>query len=304
MTTPLVSIVIPCFNQAHFLAEAIESALFQSHSAVEVLVVDDGSTDNTAAVAARFPIVRYIRQENRGLGKARNTGIGESQGEFLIFLDSDDRLLPNAAASGLRRLAERPECVFAWGRHRLIRYDGTPIREREIPLSAETYVDLLRGNAIGLPASVLYRRSVFEKAGLFDIRFTPCEDYELYLRIARRFPICHHSDLVAEYRIHGGSLSSQRGRMLRASLKTLRAQKGYLGPGGAARQAYRLGLASCREIHGRNLAENLAGSVREGRLFDALPGLLTLLRYDPRRMISLLQDRGAGRRRREGLRNN
>ena len=96
---PLVSVVIPCFNQARFLGAAIASALAQTHTPVEVVVVDDGSTDDTAAVTARFPGVRYVRQENAGLSAARNTGLGKSRGAYLAFLDADDVLLPRAAES-------------------------------------------------------------------------------------------------------------------------------------------------------------------------------------------------------------
>ena len=99
----LVTVVIPCYNGAAYLAEAIQSGLMQSHSSVEVLVIDDGSTDGSPAIAQGYP-VRYIRQENRGLSSARNTGIAQSRGQYLVFLDADDRLLPDAIASGLRVL--------------------------------------------------------------------------------------------------------------------------------------------------------------------------------------------------------
>src|SRR5215217_7762241 len=93
---PLVTVVIPCYNQAHFLKEAIESVLKQSYAHYEIVVVDDGSTDETSEVASSYEGVRLIRQENRGLAEARNTGIKHSEGDFLVFLDADDRLLPEA----------------------------------------------------------------------------------------------------------------------------------------------------------------------------------------------------------------
>jgi glycosyltransferase involved in cell wall biosynthesis len=101
----LVSVVIPCYNQARFLGEAIESVLSQSYRAFEVVVVDDGSTDNTSEVVARYAGadagVRLIRQENRGLAGARNRGLAEAEGEYVVFLDSDDRLLPDALQVGV-----------------------------------------------------------------------------------------------------------------------------------------------------------------------------------------------------------
>ncbi len=92
----LVSVVIPCYKQAHFLPEAIKSVLAQTYSGVEAIVVDDGSPDNTSEVACRHRDVRCIRQQNQGLSGARNTGLRESRGSFVMFLDADDRLLRNA----------------------------------------------------------------------------------------------------------------------------------------------------------------------------------------------------------------
>ncbi len=92
----MISVIIPCYNQAHFLYEAIESVLAQTHHDFEIIVVDDGSTDSTAEVAAGHPDVRYVRQPNRGVATARNTGLRESEGEYLVFLDADDHLLPAA----------------------------------------------------------------------------------------------------------------------------------------------------------------------------------------------------------------
>src|SRR5262245_20604446 len=93
---PLVSVIIPCYNHAHYLGEAIESVLAQTVQDFEIIVVDDGSTDSTADVAARYPRVRYVRQNNQGLSAARNTGIKHGLGRFLVFLDADDLLLPGA----------------------------------------------------------------------------------------------------------------------------------------------------------------------------------------------------------------
>lgn len=123
----LVSVIIPCYNQARFLGEAIESVLKQSYPHFEVVVVDDGSTDNTSEVASRYPGVRCIRQKNLGLAGARNTGIRRSRGSYLVFLDSDDRLLPSALEVGLKHLKAHPECAFVSGHWMLIGFDGAPL---------------------------------------------------------------------------------------------------------------------------------------------------------------------------------
>ncbi|PYI51683.1 MAG: hypothetical protein DMC62_07885 [Verrucomicrobia bacterium] len=121
----LASVIIPCYNQAHFLHEAIESASAQTYSHREILVVDDGSTDNTAKVTASYPGVRYVRQENLGVASARNTGFKQSRGEYLVFLDADDRLLPEALRVGVDCLRQHPDCAFAAGFCRLIVADGS-----------------------------------------------------------------------------------------------------------------------------------------------------------------------------------
>src|ERR687885_1823430 len=123
----LVTGVIPCYNQAHFLGEAIESVLAQSYTHFEIIVVDDGSTDNTSEVATRYPKVRCIRQDNQGLAAARNAGLRVSEGTYLVFLDADDRLLPDALEVGLECLEAYPECAFVSGKLRRIAADGSPL---------------------------------------------------------------------------------------------------------------------------------------------------------------------------------
>ena len=103
-----VSVIISCYNGASFLADAIDSALSQTHP-VEVVVVDDGSTDHTAEVCDRYPDVGYIYQHNQGVSVARNTGIHATQGEFLIFLDCDDILMPNTAEIGVKTFLAGPD---------------------------------------------------------------------------------------------------------------------------------------------------------------------------------------------------
>ena len=163
---PLVSVIIPCYNQARYLGEAIESALAQTHARLEVIVIDDGSLDDVAGVVARYPKVRYVRQPNGGLSAARNTGIRESHGEYLVFLDADDRLLPDALRIGLDCFQVSPECAYVSGHYRMIREDGTPLPDFEqVPPEPDAYRTLLQRNYIGMHATVMYRRAIFESSG-------------------------------------------------------------------------------------------------------------------------------------------
>ena len=158
--TPLVSVIIPCYGQAHFLGEAIESVLGQGYRHKEIIVVDDGSPDHAREVATSYAGVRYIFQENQGLPGARNTGIRESRGTYLVFLDADDRLLPDALQTGVDQLHAHPECAFASGHHYHIRVDGSPFAQgsratadRRRPLSGPSAAELHRHARLGdIPA--------------------------------------------------------------------------------------------------------------------------------------------------------
>jgi glycosyltransferase involved in cell wall biosynthesis len=150
-TQPLASVVIPCYNQGRFLPDAIESARHQTHGAVEIIVVDDGSEDDTRAVARRYG-VQYIRQRRAGAPAARNTGLRESRGEFLIFLDADDRLLPQAVATGIEWLGRRTDWAFVTGHVRLMTEDGSPAGvPPQNHVDPTSFVDLLRSNYIWTP---------------------------------------------------------------------------------------------------------------------------------------------------------
>jgi hypothetical protein len=263
----LVSVVIPCYNQAHFLGEAIGSVLSQTYPHFEIVVVDDGSTDNTAVVAARYPKVRYIRQDNQGLAAARNTGLRWSSGDYLVFLDSDDRLLPNALADGLAALQERPECAFVSGHYRAILADGSHLRlEWEQPCpDKEHYLELLRENYIGMPAEVMYQRSVLESVGGFktSLSVRGCEDYDLYLRIARTFPVYCHGKVVAEYRRHGASMSKNPVLMLRGTLSVLRSQRKYVKENKQYEEAIGRGIEAAQGSYGRHVAYKLTSHIPE-----------------------------------------
>jgi glycosyltransferase involved in cell wall biosynthesis len=175
---PLVSVIIPCYNGAAYLEEAIESALAQSYQAVEIIVVDDGSTDGSSAIAQKLP-VRYVWQENRGLTASRNLGIRESRGSYVVFLDADDRLKPEAIETGLRFLAQHPQCAMTVGDHLFVSEDGSHLADsRKKCILKSHYEALLKSNFIEMISSVLFRRSVLEEVGGFDTRLQVAEDYD------------------------------------------------------------------------------------------------------------------------------
>jgi hypothetical protein len=159
MTPPLVSVIIPCYNSARYLAETIASALGQTYPRIEVIVIDDGSTDDTPGIARSFPVT-YLYQANCGVSAARNKGIFRSRGKYVLFLDHDDRLLPEAVATGVRLLEEHPECAVAVGEHRYIGADGTELGySNKRAAGRDHYLMLLEGNFVETPCSALHRRS-------------------------------------------------------------------------------------------------------------------------------------------------
>lgn len=259
-----VSVVIPCFNQAEFLGEAVESVLQQTRRPLDVIVVDDGSTDDTASVCRRYPAVRYIHQANEGLAKARNAGLMAATGTYLVFLDADDRLHSGAVDIGVRLLQEHPEWAFVSGEHRDISPTGSVQKEwTRQPVTADHYLALLRSNYVGMVATVMYRRQVFEDVGGFDATLSACEDYDLYLRVARRFPIGNHDQLVADYRRHDRAMSTDVGKMLTAALTVLRSQRPFVTGNPDREAAFAAGMAFWRSYYGGVLAS---------RLFGRLPG--------------------------------
>ena len=217
----LISFVIPAFNMDGFVARAIDSALAQSHTPVEVIVVDDGSTDGTAAVLADYnerPNVTIIRQANAGLPAARNRGLASSRGDFVCFLDADDYLAPAFAAWLRAALGEDPKAGFAYSDvQRVDRFgelaDGYSVAAARRTLNGDILESLLIGGYF-TPNSVLVRRSVLDALGGFDLELGGHADYEMWLRI---IVSGHRAAFVGErlafYRMHAGSMSQDADHM-------------------------------------------------------------------------------------------
>jgi glycosyltransferase involved in cell wall biosynthesis len=275
-----VSIVIPVYNQERFLAEAVESALAQSLADCEVVVVDDGSTDGSPEILRRYPQVRVVRQVNRGLAAARNAGLDASRGEVVIFLDADDRLWPDAAATGARLLAARPDAMMVFGQCRLVNEDGVPMPTNLPTVRAHFYDELLRDNFIWTPAMVAFRRTVFDVVGAFDEAVSPVADYDLYLRISRRFPIAPHGAVTVDYRQHGNNMSRDSVLMLDATLAVLRAQRAHL-LSQPELTTYAQAEVNWRHCYGERLIARFRTALRERNWHSAVSAAFHLLRLYP-----------------------
>jgi glycosyltransferase involved in cell wall biosynthesis len=259
----LVSIIIICFNQAHFLQDAIRSALAQTAPRFEIIVVDDGSTDNTSEVVRRFPLVSYMYQQNRGISAARNFGLRMSAGDSAVFLDADDRLLPCAVAAGISCLRRYPDSGFVFGRYHKIDAEGAvisaPNQHRD---ASDFYLQLLHGNLIGMQSTVMYPRAILDRTGGFDEKLRCCEDYELYLRIAREFPVRKHEQVVAEYRRHRGNMSRNYRFMLDTTLQVLNAEMPYASRKAGRKDALKAGISNWRNHYGSLMTEDFRNIFR------------------------------------------
>lgn len=223
------AVIITTFNHARFIAEAITSVLAQTRPADEIVVVDDGSSDHPERVLAQFPSVKLIRRDNGGPSAARNTGIQHCTSAYITFLDADDRLLPVALESGLLCARARPECAFVYGGYRYISESGKAIgSDRFNPLEGNAHLALLHSNKIVMHATVLYRRDCVLAVNGFDEAWRRGEDYDIYLRLAQRYPIASHPETIAEYRRHGQNVSDAHFKMLRSVLGVLSGHEAHI----------------------------------------------------------------------------
>lgn len=205
---PAVSVIIAACNQERWLGEAIESVREQTFEDWELIVIDDGSTDDTRAVARRFtedPRIRYVFETNRERAAARNRGLELASTGLVAFLDADDRWRPEKLCKQVAALEAEPAAGFCYTVARVIDEAGQPCDERK-PLQALSgwlFPRLLRGNFIIL-ASVLARRTCLDAVGGFDATLLVygCEDWDLWLRLARRYPVTVVDEELTLYRRH------------------------------------------------------------------------------------------------------
>ena len=256
-----VSVVIPTFNRRDLLLRALASVYQQTCQPLQVIVVDDGSTDGTgSAVSRHYPQVDYIWQPNRGVSSARNTGISVATQEWIALLDNDDEWLAGKLESQFARLAEDRHlkichCEEIWIRN------GRRVNQgkRHAKSEGDLFLECLPLCAMS-PSSALIHQSVFEQVGLFDEQLPACEDYDLWLRITAHYPVA----LVAQPQIlkyggHADQLSRAHWGMDRFRIRALQR---LLTAGGLTLDQYQAALAvltSKTEIYA-------AGALKRGRL--------------------------------------
>jgi glycosyltransferase involved in cell wall biosynthesis len=263
-----ISVIIPTWNRAHCLSSAIESVCRQTQPAHEILVIDDGSMDDTGTlVAAGFPGVRYHYQANHGVSHARNTGIRHASGDWIALLDSDDRWHPSKLARQTRALKENPAYAICHTDEIWIR-NGT--RVNPMHKHAKQGGHIFRHNlprcAIS-PSSVLVRKDLLQDIGNFDEQLPACEDYDLWLRLCARHPVLYLDEaLVTKYGGHADQLSRRYWGMDRFRVYALEKviRSGVLSAGDHA-AAIQMLLAKAAIVYQGAMKHNNTGLEREYR---------------------------------------
>lgn len=199
---PKVSVIIPTYNCAEFLKNAIDSVLKQTYKDYEIIVVDDGSTDDTRHIVGQFDgNIRYFFQDNAGPAAARNAGIKNAAGKYIAFLDSDDYFFPEKLELQTAYIGRYPDMAMVFSDACTTYTDGTRIPHYKLiqePHWGMIFDKLFLNNFIN-NSTVLLHKSYLEKTGLFDETIRYSEDYELYLRIAKNFPIGYIDKVLVKF---------------------------------------------------------------------------------------------------------
>jgi glycosyltransferase involved in cell wall biosynthesis len=252
-----VCVVVTTYNHAHYLDQAVASIALQTRAAAQVVVVDDGSTDDPGSLLRDRPGIQLIRQRHQGLSSARNTGLAAADTTYVLFLDADDTLCSDALEVGLACAHDHRDAAFVYGAHVRADADLVPLGEPFYQaVGGDPFVSFLRGNCVGMHATVLYRRTVLVSAGGFDPRLASCEDYDVYLRLAHDHDVASHPGCVALYRWHGQNMSRDHRSMLRTVLGVHRRHRPLPEDGAERLAAYRAGRKIWRAYYAEQAAED------------------------------------------------
>ena len=206
----LVSVIIPTHNRANLIERAINSVLSQTYKNIELIVVNDGSTDQTEKIILeKYPSIRYFNQENQGVSAARNVGVKNSTGNYIAFLDSDDEWLPEKIKKQMEKILNSTE-RWVHGEERWIRR-GVRVNPKKIHQKSGGDIFLAALNLCLIsPSTVLMEKKLFDEFGGFDPEFIVCEDFDLWLRILTKNPIAFIEDeMIIKYGGHEDQLSAR-----------------------------------------------------------------------------------------------
>lgn len=218
-----ISVIIPTYNRANHLQQALHSVIRQTAQPDEIIIVDDGSNDNTKTIVNDFPSnVKYLYQNNNGVSSARNSGIKQATGDFIAFLDSDDQWLPEKLEKQIAALHKNPDIYICHTEEIWIR-NGIRVNQMKKHAKKGGWIfDHCLPLCVISPSSVIINRSVFEQVGLFDETLPACEDYDLWLRICANHQVLFLNEpLIMKFGGHEDQLSQKYWGMDRFRIKAL-----------------------------------------------------------------------------------
>jgi cellulose synthase/poly-beta-1,6-N-acetylglucosamine synthase-like glycosyltransferase len=276
---PKVDVIIPAYNAANYLSAAIESVIAQTFEDWRIVLVDDGSTDSTAEIAAGFvqrlgQKLKYIHQSNHGLPAARNAAIRNSTAEFLALLDSDDIWLPCRLAESLKFFDSHPKVGLTYSSVAFVDEAGEVLQTFDTPqkYAEGNIAPYIYMRSVQLPCpTITFLRKCVEEVGLFDETMRATEDRDLWFRIALKFEVGFIHKVLAHYRTSPTSMSTDQDRMLRAQLQFIQKHYGAPGCGAVAR---RIALSQCYKQHAEALQ-------KRGQQLAAIRSSVQSLSYYP-----------------------
>jgi glycosyltransferase involved in cell wall biosynthesis len=282
-----VSVIIPVYNRGEYIRETVESVLYQDYQDVELIVVDDGSTDNSYEILLEYAeqgllkLLTHLAHENRGQSAALNLGLKEASGEFIAILDSDDFFSPGKLSSQVSFLNDNQQIDFVYGMGLAIDSNGKPLfntlaeSHREVGRPDELLLDCY----VAIPGGSLVRKSLFDKVGGFEELFRAGQDHDMALRLFESGRVAYVPEIVFHYRKHGDSISANGlERRWKTGFEILqRAKNRYPYPASLVRK--RLAVLNFR------LGQTYW---RDGRHVAAVPLLLKSFCLDPIRALKVL----------------
>jgi glycosyltransferase involved in cell wall biosynthesis len=276
---PLASVVIPSYNHAHFLGDAILSVRRQTYTPIELIVIDDGSTDDTSDRARILGCDRIVRQPNAGLSAARNVGLAVARGEFVVFLDADDELLDTAVQAGIEALQRNADVDCVVAQCVLMDGDGVPLPTNRPGIeTTDLYCELLYRNFVWTPGAAVFRRQAMAAASGFPLDVGPAADYAVYLTLARRGSLMFEPRDAVRYRQHDDNMTRDPVRMLRATATVLARERRHVPT--RYRAHYRQARRAWSAFYGEQIIETLRREWRFARRFPPLvAGVAALCRY-------------------------
>lgn len=275
------TIVIPAYNAASYVEETVHSALAQDPEYPPVvIVVDDGSSDNTLELVQNIPGVTAVQQKNGGRAAACNTGLDMATTTFVMFLDSDDTLLPGALEAHLRAFGTHPHAVMVYGSNHVIDENGKRLESRQQPAFETRDIERIAASVTPCGSQVLYRRDAVNAAGKFDPTLRVSEDVDMSLRLPDLGSIVCHGEFVMNYRRHGAQLTKRPSRICRTHLKVIARA---LGPHGRHPDAgaQRRVNAKWKAFYGQNIPAETIRHAAAGRFGESLMAGTTFLKSLP-----------------------